>query len=470
MLMDENGVGIGSADAPFSVAHPKFGWSEQDPRIWTDACEAVLSALRQNHGKALAATRAIGLSGQMHGATLIGADGAVLRPSILWNDTRASVEAAQLDAGAGVRDISGNIVFPGFTAPKLLWVEKHEPGLFAKIVKVLLPKDYLRWWLTGDFVSDMSDSAGTSWLDVGNRRWSNQLLEAGHMRLDQMPALIEGSEISGELRPELAKSWGLAANVKIAGGGGDNAASACGVGCIGEGQGFVSLGTSGVLLAARAGFTPKPALGVHSFCHALPDTWYQMGVILAATDSLNWLSRIAGKSPADLAAALPPETGGPSLIRFCPYLSGERTPHNDSEVRGAFTGLDVAHDLGDLTRAVMEGVAFALRDSLEALETAGVNLPGVLVIGGGTGSAFWTDTLANVLGLPVHLPAAGEFGAALGAARLAGVGATGADAKSFMTPPAIARFVDPKPALKATFEDAYRHYCELYPILKGKTS
>ncbi|MEM9581270.1 MAG: xylulokinase, partial [Pseudomonadota bacterium] len=303
LFVSEAGVPIGSAEAHYDVAHPHPGWSEQDPAEWLDALDRVMATLREDHA-AFAELRGIGVAGHMHGATLLDARGVVLRPCILWNDTRAHAQAAELDAHDGVRALSGNIVFPGFTAPKLAWVRQHEPEIFEQVAKVLLPAGYLNYHLTGEAVADMSDSAGSAWLDVGARGWSEALLRAGGMRRDQMPRLVEGAEAAGLLRADLAARWGLGNAVTVAGGAGDNAAAACGIGALREGQGFVSLGTSGVLLAARDGYAPAPETAVHTFCHAVPGRWYQMGVMLSATDSLNWLAGITGVTPAGLTRAL----------------------------------------------------------------------------------------------------------------------------------------------------------------------
>ncbi|OUS35779.1 xylulokinase [Rhodobacterales bacterium 56_14_T64] len=470
LLADEAGAIVATADAAYSVANPHPGWSEQDPSDWIEACQAVMAELKATHPAEFGAVRGIGLSGHMHGATLVDAAGQVLRPCILWNDTRSAVQAAVLDAAPNVRGLSGNIVFPGFTAPKLTWVEENEPEIFAKVAKVLLPKDYLRLWLTGEYVGDMSDSAGTSWLDVGKRDWSEALLDAGHMRLDQMPRLVEGSESSGYVRDQLRADWGITGTVTVAGGGGDNAVAACGVGCFRDGDGFVSLGTSGVLLAAKNTFAPDPATAVHTFCHAVPDTWYQMGVILAATDCLNWLSRLLGRSPAELAGKLDGPISGPSSTLFQPYLSGERTPHNDSAVRGSFVGLDVATSPEDLTQAVMEGVSFALRDNLDALKATGTNLSQILAIGGGAQSRFWLETLATTLNLPLDLPEKGDFGAALGAARLAIAADTGAELSTIMTTPKVAETIVPRADLVDRYSESHARYRALYPNIKAALS
>ncbi|GAB1361530.1 hypothetical protein MASR1M32_07660 [Rhodobacter sp.] len=303
VLIDADQKVLAEAAVPLTVQRPQEGWSEQSPADWITAAEAVMQKLS---AQGLGAVRGIGLSGHMHGATLLDASDQVLRPCILWNDSRAHAEAAELDADPMFRRISGNIVFPGFTAPKLLWLARHEPALRARVAKVLLPKDYLRLWLTGEHVGDMSDAAGTSWFDTGARDWSDALLSATGLGRDQMPRLVEGSAVSGHVRDTLAARWGLPIGVVVAGGGGDNAASGVGVGVVRAGEAFVSLGTSGVLFAANDGYQPDPATAVHTFCHALPGTWHQMGVILAASDALNWFARLVGADAATLTGDLGP--------------------------------------------------------------------------------------------------------------------------------------------------------------------
>ena len=302
ILIDEDHKPAASAHAALSVERPRSGWSQQDPADWIAACEAVLTELGRQTD--LSAVKGIGLSGQMHGATAIAADESVLYPSILWNDTRSATEAAALDANPDFRAISGNIVFPGFTAPKIAWLQAHEPALAERIACVLLPKDYLRLWLTGEKVSEMSDAAGTSWLDTGARDWSDALLAKTDLSREQMPRLVEGSERSGDLRVEIASRFSLPAGIPVAGGGGDNAASAIGIGAVRPGEGFLSLGTSGVLFVSNEAYRPDPETAVHTFCHAVPDTWHQMGVILAATDALAWYGNLVGEDPADLTNRL----------------------------------------------------------------------------------------------------------------------------------------------------------------------
>lgn len=467
LLMDDAQQIVGSASASIPVTRLHPGWSEQNPQDWIKACQSAIEHLRNHHPLAFAATKAISFSGQMHGATLLDSDGEVLRPCILWNDTRSYKEAAELDTIPEFRAISGNIVFPGFTAPKLRWVANNEKDLFKQVAKVLLPKDYLAYWLSGEYVSEMSDAAGTGWLDVENRCWSETLLSLSGMHIEQMPRLVEGSEQAAFLKHELAAKWGIEGTVIIGGGAGDNAASAIGMGVIQEGQAFLSLGTSGVLFAATDGYKPLPESAVHAFCHALPDTWHQMGVILSATDALNWYAKLTGRSAAELDAALKDKPTGPANVTFLPYLSGERTPHNDAQVRGMFVGLDQSSDQRELTQAVMEGVAFAIRDNLEALITAGSTVHEIIAVGGGSRSTFWLQTLANILNRTLLLPADGDFGAAYGAARLAMLADKKTSPRHLLTQPKIEARIEPNATLVAQYEVAYQRYRSIYPAIKS---
>ena len=467
LLVDDTARPVAATEAHYDVSHPHDGWSEQDPADWIKALGQVMAALARDHASALSQVRGLAISGHMHGAVLLDDAGHVLRPCILWNDTRAHAEAATLDQTAGVREKSGNIVFPGFTAPKLAWVAAHEPALFDRVATVMLPKDYLVFHLTGARASEMSDAAGTAWLDTARRAWSEPLLAAGGMRKGQMPKLHEGSAPVGPMRPDVAAELGLLPETLIVAGGADNAAAACGVGAMGEGDAFVSLGTSGVMLAGRDRYAPAPESAVHTFCHAVPERWYQMGVVLAATDCMNWLSRITGRDPAALTGALGDTLLPPGPVQFFPYLSGERTPHNDSHIRGGLSGIGVAAGPEDLTRAVMEGVCFAIRDSFEALKSTGVKLESALIIGGGAASDLWVRMMATALDLPLEKPAQGEFGAALGAARLAICGVTGATPADVMTKPPIAAVIEPETALRDPFDLAYDKFRAGYPTLKA---
>ncbi|MET3645924.1 xylulokinase [Phyllobacterium ifriqiyense] len=470
LLIDDEQRIIASGNGSLEVTRPHSGWSEQDPEHWIRATEHAVQELRASHGKELAAVKGIGLSGQMHGATLLDANDQVLRPCMLWNDTRSHKEASTLDADPRFRALTGNIVFPGFTAPKVDWVRNNEPDIFSKTRHILLPKDYLRLWLTGEYVSEMSDAAGTSWLDVGKRAWSQELLAATELSLDHMPSLVEGTDVSGTLKSDIASRWGMKSNVVVAGGAGDNAASACGMGTVGEGHAFISLGTSGVLFAANNAYLPNPESAVHTFCHALPNTWHQMGVILSATDALNWYAGITSRNAAELTNELGLALREPSGVTFLPYLSGERTPLNDSSIRGSFYGLEHASDRAVLTQAVLEGVAFAFRDCSRALAAAGTKLERVTAVGGGSRSTYWLKTIATALNIPVDVPADGDFGAAFGAARLGLIAAEQVNPREICVAPSTASTIEPETKLTAQFDAAYHRYHNLYPALKGVQS
>jgi xylulokinase len=459
---------VATASAHLTVERPHPGWSEQDPESWWVACTTVLDELRASHTPEIAAVKGIGLSGQMHGATLLDDADRPLRPCFLWNDGRSEPEAAELTA-ASERN-TGNIAMPGFTAPKLMWVSRHEPETFAKVRTVLLPKDYVRLNLSGDKASDMSDSAGTLWLATEKRDWSDEMLRLTNLDRSHMPGLFEGTEITGTLRPALAERWGMSPTTVVAGGGGDNAASGCGVGAVAPGTGFVSIGTSGVVFVSADHYRANPEGAVHAFCHAVPGTWHQMGVALSASGSLDWIAEVLGVAAGDLVAELGQLPDGPGAIRFLPYLSGERTPLNDAAARGAFTGLDRAHGRRDLVQAVLEGVAFSLKDCLDVLTMPLREPRQLLAVGGGSRSRYWLSLIATVLDLPIAVPEEGDFGAAFGAARLGLIAAEGADPFTVCTPPAISEVIEPVAALRDDYADAYREFRRLYPAIKGAVS
>jgi xylulokinase len=476
LLVDDDQRVVDQASAALAVSRPQPLWSEQDPEAWWTAVDAAVGALRQRHAAALAAVRGIGLSGQMHGATLLDAADCVLRPAILWNDGRSGAECAELERRVPrLRAIAANAAMPGFTAPKLLWVAAHEPEIFGRTARVLLPKDYLRLRLTGVYASEMSDAAGTLWLDVERRRWSPELLAATGLSERAMPRLFEGSEATGTLRPAIAAAWGMRPDVVVAGGGGDNAAGAAGIGVIHPGDAFLSLGTSGVYFVAGDRCAPAPAAGVHAFCHCLPRTWHQMSVILSAASCLTWLTTVSG---ADSEAALLAEVeqgsgGGEHCARapiFLPYLSGERTPHNDPDASGVFFGLTHATTRADLGRAVLEGVAFALADGQDALVLSGTRIGRVSVIGGGARSRFWGRILASALERPLQYHVGGEYGPAFGAARLARLAVTGEDPAAVCTAPAVDAVVDPDAELRDRYAERRRVFRELYPALRSSFS
>ena len=462
ILIDDDQSILAEHAVPLTVSRPQDGWSEQDPSQWFAATDLAMKSLAAQAD--LSAVRGIGLAGHMHGATLLDDADKVLRPCILWNDTRSADEASALDSDPQFRDLSGNIVFAGFTAPKTVWVKNNEPKNFAKLAKVLLPKDYLRLLLIGDHVAEMSDAAGTSWLDVAKRDWSDDLLNACDLDRSHMPRLVEGSQSSGTLLDALAQDWGLPKGVVVAGGGGDNAASAIGAGVVSKGDAFVSLGTSGVLFAASDAYQPDAASAVHTFCHALPDTWHQMGVILAATDALQWLSRLTGQSASDLTSDLGP-LQAPARTLFLPYLGGERTPHNNPAMRGQFLHLDQATDAKEAARAVLEGVTFAFADCHDALRSTGTVIERALALGGGAKSDYWLSAIATTLNLPLMLPQAGDFGAALGAARLGMMAASGAGIEIATLPP-IEKTIEPQSAHIAAFTDTHARYRAAYSALK----
>ena len=472
LLIDEHGRALGEASAAaVEPVRPHPGWSEQNPADWWTATLSAVDKLSKSHPSELASVRGIGLSGHMHGATLLGKDDEVLRPCILWNDGRSAAECKEMEAALPtLRQLAGNIAMPGFTAPKIAWVRKHEPEIYEKLAKVLLPKAYVRLLLTGEHVEDMSDAAGTLWLDVGKRDWSDELLAVTGLNRGHMPRLVEGSAVSGNLKRELAQRWGMDGLVVVAGGAGDNAASAAGIGAIRPGEGFVSLGTSGVLFVSNERFSPNTEGAVHAFCHAIPDTWHQMGVILSATDSLNWLSKITGQKQAELSGAAEAQFSGPGEEIFLPYLSGERTPHNNAGARGSFVGLSHSTDPAKLAQAVMEGVTFAFRDSQRVLSDAGTKIDRLLAVGGGSKSALWLKMIATNLDMEIALPEDGDFGGALGAARLGLCAAEGATPATVMSMPPIKTVIAPDKSLSAAYSDQYARYRALYPAIEEARS
>ena len=469
LLIDKDGQSIASASASLEVLRPHADWSEQAPGDWIEATGTALDALRAKSAAELGRVRGIGLSGQMHGAVLLDASDRPLRPAILWNDGRSAAECAALtEREPRFLSLGGNLVMPGFTAPKLEWIRRHEPALFARTTKVLLPKDYVRLWLTGEHVSDMSDAAGTLWMDVAARDWSETLLTATGLTRAHMPRLVEGTEASGTLRSELAARWGIGGRPVVAGGGGDNAASACGIGAVRPGEAFLSLGTSGVLFVSNARYSPNTQGAVHAFCHALPRTWHQMGVILSAAASLEWLAGITGKTVAELVAECEGEREPPAADAplFLPYLSGERTPHNDALARGAFVGLAHVSDRRALTRAVLEGVAFAFADCLEALSAAGTEVRRATAVGGGSRSHAWLETIASALGITMDVPEEGELGGAFGAARLGLIAAESADPLAICTPPKFVKTIAPNRPLADVLAPRLDRWRKLYGLHK----
>ena len=470
VLLDRQHRLVASVGERLTVQRPAPLHSEQSPADWWDAMTRAMARLQAGQAAALAQVRAIGLSGQMHGAVLMDAAGDVLRPAILWNDGRSGAECAELEAACPrLHAIAGNLAMPGFTAPKLLWVRRHEPEVFAKTATVLLPKDWLRFMLTGERVGEMSDAAGTLWLDVAERRWSAEVLAACGLTEAQMPRLVEGSEASGTLQPELAARWGLPAGVIVAGGGGDNAASAVGIGAVRPGEGFVSLGTSGVIFLTSDRFRPNPASAMHAFCHALPGTWHQMSVMLSAANGLSWVTRLVGATSEGVlleqVARLSPEQRERAPL-FLPYLNGERTPHNNPHAQGSFFGLTNEHDAAALGWSVIEGVTFGLLDGWHALGAHPGEVAGLTLVGGGARSSLWAQLLADAIGVPMVTRHGGEAGGALGAARLAWL-ADGGTLDQVCPAPEIAATFSPDPAETARLAARHARFRALYRAVEG---
>ena len=465
VLLDERGAIAAQTSAGLEVSRPTPGFSEQDPRHWWQATVRAVQAVPQG---VRAAIRAVGLSGQMHGATLLDAHDRPLRPAILWNDGRSAEECVELERREpAARSITGNIMMPGFTAPKLLWVARHEPDVFRRTAHVLLPKDYVRLCLTGEHVSDMSDAAGTGWLDVGRREWSDAMLAATDLGRSHMPRLVEGSSPSASLTAEAAEELGVP-RVIVAGGGGDNAASAVGLGVVRPGQAFLSLGTSGVLFVVTDRFRPNPERAAHAFCHCLPERWHQMSVMLSAANTLDWIAQIVGETDLGKLAAGAESHG---LTRhsplFLPYLTGERTPHNDPNARGVFFGLRPDTAPAELTAAVLEGVAFAFADGLDVLTEKSDQVGEISVTGGGARVPYWGRLIAAAVHRPLTYREGGEVGAALGAARLARLAVgDGSEAEVCAAPP-VARVVHPDTALSALLSSRRRVFQRLYRDLQG---
>lgn len=478
LLADGSGrvVAVGSSSYEYDVPRPM--WTEQDPGLWWDATLRSTREVLDLSGVSPSDVDAVGLTGQMHGSVLLDVEGEVVRPAILWNDQRTAAECDEIRRRVG-RDrliqITGNDALTGFTAPKLLWVASHEPDNWAKVATVLLPKDYVRFRLTGEKAVDVADGSGTALFELAERTWSAEILDALGIDRSLCPPVFEGPEVTGTLTSDAAAATGLLQGTPVVAGGGDQAANAVGVGAISSGVVALSLGTSGVVFAASDGPTIDQQGRVHAFCHAVPDTWHMMGVMLSAAGSLRWFrdALAPGVDFGDLVERAGEVPAGSDGLLFLPYLTGERTPHPDPKARGAFVGLSVSHGLPHMTRAVLEGVAFGLADSLELMVAAGVVRPETIrASGGGTRSRLWRQILADVLDAEIATVET-EEGAAYGAAVLASVGAghfesvgSATDAMVAVTPTASpsgdsevyaavhTRYQDLYPALKPTFHSA----------------
>ena len=469
VLVDHAQNVVAQASVALTCQRPHPNWSEQDPERWWEAMDQAVRVIAQTVGDSMLEVRAIGLSGQMHGATLLDDGDRVLRPAILWNDGRSFDECRDLTRRAPqLAAVSGNLAMPGFTAPKLLWVARHEPEVFSRVARVLLPKDYLRLRMCGTYATDMSDAAGTLWLDVAKRAWSDELLSLTELTQSHMPELYEGSETTGTALDAVAARWGLRKGVVVAAGAGDNAAGAIGVGVVKPGQGLISLGTSGTYFVSSAAFTPNPEAAVHAFCHALPDTWHQMSVVLSAASCIDWCAKLCGFESASDCLREAGATPAPRNVPvFLPYLAGERTPHNDSHARGVFFGLDHDTDRVALVRSVLEGICFAMADGERALLSGGTRIDDVLVIGGGTKSQLLLQLLASTLNRGLGVADDAALGPAFGAARLARLSAGDGDMHDVCTRPALAQSIEPDPTLVAPLAERYARYRALYPALQS---
>ncbi|HEV3312421.1 MAG TPA: xylulokinase [Chloroflexota bacterium] len=473
-----NGLGslVDQASTELTLEMPRPGWSEQSPEAWW---QAIIASVQQLLGRNPGADRfiqGIGVSGQMHGAVLLDRNRSPLRPAILWNDQRSVSQCREITERVGFEALvsrTGNRAYPGFQAPKILWVREFEPDIFVRTKTILLPKDYLNFRFTGNLSTEPSDAAGTLLLDIHSRDWSQPVLNDLDLTRELFPAVAPSSAaVMGDLSAKAASEIGLGAGTPVVAGGADNACAALGSGLTDESTTLlVSLGTSGTLLAASNGPRIDPEARLHVFCHVLDEVWYSMGVILSAGASLSWFRDTFGSRGHDTpydeliaeAEQVPAGSGG---VTFLPYLAGERTPHADPNARGAFSGLSLATNRPHLTRAVLEGIAFALRDSLALMRAIGIEPRIVRATGGGVRSRFWLQMIADVLELPIATVRS-EGGPAFGAALLAGAGVGLFDSAAHVSRDraVVSETMDPRPELASAYEDAYQAFRSLYPAL-----
>ncbi|MDD5805515.1 xylulokinase [Blautia sp. HCP3S3_H10_1] len=467
LLMEESGkiCNIVSKEYPLFFPHP--GWSEQNPEDWYTQSMAGMKELTEGIDRSQVA--GISFGGQMHGLVTLDAQDQVIRPAILWNDGRTSEETDYLNNVIGKDKLSqytANIAFAGFTAPKILWMKKNEPKKFAKVVKIMLPKDYLAYRLSGSFCTDVSDASGMLLLDVKNRCWSKEMLEICGVKEEQLPKVYESWEVVGTLKPEVAKELGFSENVKVIAGAGDNAAAAVGTGTVGDGQCNISLGTSGTVFISSKNFGVDEHNALHSFCHA-DGSYHLMGCMLSAASCNKWWAEEILGTKDFAAEQAPIQKLGENHVFFLPYLMGERSPHNDPDARGVFFGMSMDTSRADMTQAVLEGVAFALRDSLEVAKSLGIKIERTKICGGGAKSPLWKQIIANVMNIKVDVLEV-EEGPSLGGAMLAAVGC-GVYPDVETAGKKLAKVVDtvaPTPELAAKYEERYQKFKELYPVMK----
>jgi xylulokinase len=467
VLLDSQLQIVAQTSHDLSVSRPKPLWSEQHPHDWWLALNKAMVTLQQQYANLLSEVVAMGLSGQQHGAVLLDKHGDVLRPAILWNDGRSMQECEHLMASVpDYAKITGNLIMPGFTAPKLAWVAEHEPEIFAKIDKVVLPKDYLRFKMSGVFATDMSDASGTSWLNVGKRQWSQTMLAATDLSLAQMPELFEGNAPTATVSAEIAKRWGLRDKVVIAGGAGDNAAAAISINVINPGDAFLSLGTSGTYFVADNKCSPNAAAGLHTFCHCLPNLWHQMNCHLSAASCLSWWASVCQEKNVEL---LMQEAEQHNYLQthalFLPYLSGERSPHGNPYAQGVFFGMTHETKRADLTEAVLEGVAFNFAEGQKAMLASGTTIEQVAVVGGGARSLYWGKILATALQQELLYYKDREVGAAVGAARLAYLSVNTVKPCEAFVNPSIETTVQPDTEKLTEFQQKQLNFESLYQHL-----
>lgn len=470
LLMDDEGRVVRTVSREYPVSYPHPGWSEQAPEDWYEQTMAGLSELTADIDRQ--AVAGLGVGGQMHGLVALDSDDRVIRPAILWNDGRTGAECDYLNGEIGRERISsytGNIAFAGFTAPKLLWMRKHEPELFARIAHIMLPKDYLVYRLTGSNSTDLSDASGMLLLDVRNRRWSSEMLELCGIQESMLPRLYESYECVGTLRPEIARQLGFPESVRVVAGAGDNAAAAVGTGTVGDGACNISLGTSGTIFISMKQFAVDSNNALHSFCHA-DGSFHLMGCMLSAASCNKWWMEdiIGTQDYAGQQAAITDDMLGRNHVYFMPYLMGERSPHNNPDARAAFIGMTMDSTRADLTQAMLEGVAFGLRDSLEVARSLGIDIRKTRICGGGAKSPLWRRIVADVMNLPVERLTA-EEGPGQGGAMLAAVAcgryASVEDAAAAVV--RVAETIEPDAAVAGRYEERYRTFTQLYPALKG---
>lgn len=448
------------------IMNPKSGWSEQNPSSWVEALKKCLADLSKKIN--LSEIKAVSFSGHMHGATCLDENYVPLRPCILWNDTRSFAECDIIMQNPKLLDISGNLAMPGFTAPKLLWMKNNEPEIFSQVAKVLLPKDYLRFILTDEFYSDLSDASGTYWLDIKNRNWSQELLDATNMSISQMPDLCEGTDQTGIINIKFQNEFGFNDNCKVYGGAGDNAAAAVGLGLHKEGSASLSLGTSGVIFGSTSKFLKNYKDAIHSFCHCLPNTWHLMSVMLSCTSNINWFIENFDSSIEEIDLELEKiQTNKIDIKNFpyyLPYLSGERTPINDPHVRASFHNMGIETTRASLIYGLIEGISFALKDNYIALEKTGIKLESIYVIGGGSKNKYWINILANILNRDLLVTQASDTMAAFGAARLAFLGFNNFKPEDVLSPPLVEKTISIDSNLTAVLQERFKLWKKFYVI------